>query len=41
MALLTFLHHAMKVARVLALRGQITISRNGDMDILHYHAMII
>jgi len=38
---LTFLHHAMKVARVLALREQITISWNGDMDIPHYHAMII
>jgi hypothetical protein len=33
MAFPAFLHRAMKVAHALALRGQITISQQGDVDI--------
>jgi hypothetical protein len=41
MALLAFLHHAMKVAGVLAPRGPITIFRHRGMNILQHAAMII
>jgi hypothetical protein len=34
-----FLHHAMKIARALALRGQAAISWHGGMNILRHGAM--
>jgi hypothetical protein len=41
MASPAFLHHAVKVARTLALRGQAAISWHGDMNILRHGAMIL
>jgi hypothetical protein len=34
-----FLHHAVKIARALALRGQAAISWHGNMNILRHGAM--